>query len=431
MASSAHQQLKQIIKASLFTPISGGRWGLPLLFWGEPGIGKTSLLEEVCGDYGLPCETLSPSERGEGAFGVVPVPGHDEAGLAAAMELVKKLGSKANDADLAADSLMRLAPVNTLHYPRPDWCGKFDLTGRGVVFVDELTSVPPALSAPLMGLVLARRVGGFTLPKGVRAIGAANPPAQAANGYDLPAPLANRFGHVEWPKPSVNDHSAYMLRGEDFLGERSVAADAAEKEEQRVLLNWSEAYAREVGYEVSFLHRFPNHKNRMPKDDDPKVGRAWPSDRSWEAATRAAASSDVHGLDGTAKETFISAFIGQGVASEWFTFREQADMPDAARVLDGLDKWKHEPKRMDRTLCLFSACAALVTPEKAEKRNDRKEAFWGLLADYVKSGKDQDVCVMACRALVEAKLHGTKDATAVLKAINPMLREAGITHGSI
>lgn len=423
--------LKQIIKASLFTPITGGRWGLPLLFWGEPGIGKTSLLEEVCGEYGLPCETLSPSERGEGAFGVVPVPGHDEAGLAAAMELVKKLGSRASDADLAADSLMRLAPVNTLHYPRPDWCGKFDLTGRGVVFVDEMTSVPPALSAPLMGLVLARRVGGFTLPKGVRAIGAANPPEQAANGYDLPPPLANRFGHIDWPKPSVNDHAAFMLRGENFLAERSVAADAAEREEERVLAAWAPAYAREVGFEVSFLHRFPNHKNRMPKLDDPKSGRAWPSDRSWEAATRAAASADVHGLNGSAKEEFIGAFIGQGVASEWFQFREQADMPDAGRVLDGLEKWKHEPKRMDRTLCLFSACAALVTPEKAEKRKDRVDAFWGLLGDYVGGKRDMDVCVMACRAMVTAGLHGTKESKVVLSAINPMLKGADITPGAL
>jgi len=47
--------------------------------------------------------------------------------------------------------------------------------------------------------VLERVVGDVTLPEDVSVIAAANPPEQAAGGWDLSAPLANRFCHLEWP----------------------------------------------------------------------------------------------------------------------------------------------------------------------------------------------------------------------------------------
>lgn len=394
--------IRNLIKTSLFTPLSGGRWGLPILLWGQPGTGKTSLIEECCREFGLACETLSPSERGEGAFGVVPVPADSPNGM-------------------------------TLLYPRPDWCAKFDQDGRGVVFVDEMSSVPPALSAPLMGLVLARRVGGYTLPKGVRAIGAANPPEQAANGYDLPPPLANRFGHIDIGALSVEDHAAFMVRGEST--EEAAMGTGAAEEEARVMRAWPNFWSKSVGAEVAYLQRFKVQKNKMPKLDDPKAGRAWPSDRSWEAATRADASAFVHGLTDMEREELVSGFIGAGVASEWFHWREEQDMPDAAKVLDGTEQWKHEPRRMDRTCGLFAACAALVTPEKAEKRKDRTQAFWEVLGEFLKNGKDKDVCVTSVRALVNANLHepGISGAAGkkVLTAINPMLVKANITQGDL
>ena len=47
-------------------------------------------------------------------------------------------------------------------------------------------------------------VGDVQLPKGTRVIAGANPPDCAAGGYELEAPLANRFCHVEFT-PSVDE----------------------------------------------------------------------------------------------------------------------------------------------------------------------------------------------------------------------------------
>ena len=46
--------------------------------------------------------------------------------------------------------------------------------------------------------MLERTVGDLPLPDGVTVIAAANPPELAADGWDLAAPLANRFCHLDW-----------------------------------------------------------------------------------------------------------------------------------------------------------------------------------------------------------------------------------------
>ena len=48
-------------------------------------------------------------------------------------------------------------------------------------------------------LRVERVVGDLELPDEVVVVAAANPPEFAAGGWDLSAPLANRFCHLDWP----------------------------------------------------------------------------------------------------------------------------------------------------------------------------------------------------------------------------------------
>lgn len=414
-----------IVKAALFTPAGRGRWGLPILAWGEPGVAKTAIIEELAALYALPVEVLSPGERGEGAFGVVPVPG---ASLVEIERLREDLAAQVRDpVELAkaVDALVRLLPT-TLHYPRPDWVDKID--AGGIVFVDELPTAPPALQAPLLGLILARRIGGHKLGPRVRVLGAGNPPELSAGGFDIGAALSNRVCHLDWGRPSVPEHVAYMLRGD--LDELPAAEFDAEAEEARVEKVWPEAFARARGLEIAFLQARPGLKNQCPKVGDPASQRGWPSDRSWENATRARASADVHGLDAEAREEFVAGFIGAAVASEWAAFEELQDLADPAKVLDGKEKFNHDSARLDRTAALLAGCAALVTPANAAKREDRTQALWALLADLLSLKADQDVMVPATQALVAANLHTVKGATKALATVQPLLKAAGIRAGS-
>ena len=81
----------------------------------------------------------------------------------------------------------------------PSWATALADAGRGLAFFDEISTAPPAVQAAMLRVVLERTVGDLTLPDDVSIVAAANPPDQAADGWDLSPPLANRFCHLDWP----------------------------------------------------------------------------------------------------------------------------------------------------------------------------------------------------------------------------------------
>src|SRR6516225_6178272 len=137
---------------------------VPVLLWGAPGTGKTSAIRAMAGAMGLPCETVIASIREPSDFAGLPIVVGDE---------------------------VRFAP--------PAWARRLADAGRGLLFLDELSTAPPAVQAALLRVVLERAVGDLTLPDEVAVVAAANPPEQAADGWDLSPPLANRFCHLDWP----------------------------------------------------------------------------------------------------------------------------------------------------------------------------------------------------------------------------------------
>ena len=66
-----------------------------------------------------------------------------------------------------------------------------------IIFLDELNSAPPAVQAAAYQLVLNRQVGTYKLPKGVDIVAAGNREGDRGVTYRMPAPLANRFVHLE------------------------------------------------------------------------------------------------------------------------------------------------------------------------------------------------------------------------------------------
>jgi len=384
-----------IMKAALFTPLSDGRWGLPLILWGPPGIAKTATARLMAKIWQFHCEALAPGERGEGAFGVTPVPVENGHGT-------------------------------VLDYPPPEWVRSLRLeddSEAGVVFLDELNTAPPALSPALLGAIQERRIGGHCFGPRVRVIGAANPVGHAAGGWDLAAPVANRLGHIDWPAPEPDEWGTWLVGGEN----ESVEVRDPLAEEARVLKAWSGAFAKAAGLAAAFVRRRPELLHKMPPDGDPAQSRAWPSPRTWEYAVRARASAEVHGLSDVEQEELIAAFIGSAAAGEWCVWIDEADLPEPADVLDGKTKWKHDPMRLDRTAAVLSSCAALVAPAKAEKRKARAEAMWKLMGEIMKDAKD--VVVPAMKSMVQAGLHRSKEATPVLAKMHSVVSAAEMTGG--
>lgn len=251
----------------------------------------------------------------------------------------------------------------------PDWAVRLARTGHGLLFFDELSSAPPAVQAALLRVVLERRVGSLRLPASVRIVAAANPPASAADGWHLSAPLANRFVHLDWTHDP-----------------RTVARGMAGTWPETVLpvvdpARSAGAVARARGAVSGFLTARPGLVHHMPNDAEGR-GRAWPSPRTWEMALRLLATGYAAGAGREALSAALTGAVGDGAGLELLTYLEHLDLPDPERVLADPAAFAL-PERGDRQLAFLIAVVAAV---QADPTRSRWEAGWEVLAKAVDAG---------------------------------------------
>lgn len=380
--------VRSILKANWFTPGLKGRWGLPILFEGPPGSAKTANIESAASSCGLHCEVVIASLREPADFLGIPVP---------------------------KDGKMMYLP--------PSWAQRAAEMKRCVVFKDELNTAAPAVQAALLRTVLDGVAGDLVLPNTVRFVAAQNKTEDAAGGWDLAAPLANRFGHMPWSMPDVPNWTAWLLNA----GTSNEADDVdfnAEAEEKRVMAAWDKPFAMAKGLVAGFLRARPDLLHMQPKAGDAAASKAWPSPRTWEMATRAVAGAKVHSLSAVDEDEMIAAFIGANAAGELFTFRQNADLPDPEDLLDEKVPFKHDDRRLDRTVAILASCAALLANAALKKRNDRAKVMWKIMGDLIDN--NADLVVPAGLSMVNSRLIGLTEARPVLATLAPVLRAAGI-----
>jgi len=224
---------------------------LSTMIWGPPGIGKSSIVAQVAAKHHLDCIDLRLSQLAPTDLRGLPVA---EAG-------------------------------RSRWYP-PEF---LPTEGAGVLFLDEINMAPPTMQGMAQQLILDRRVGSYVVPEGWFIWAAGNRDEDRAAVFEMPAPLANRFIHVE-VSPDFENFKHYAL--ERGLHEQIIA----------------------------FLSFRPNllHKNEP-------LQVAWPSPRSWEMA------SLLHtiGLD-------IAPAVGAAAANEFSAFVAlYRYLPDIDGILEG------------------------------------------------------------------------------------------------
>jgi MoxR-like ATPase len=311
---------------------------LPVLLWGEPGIGKSATLGQLAAGLGTPLETVIASIHEPSDFSGLPIIGDDPAHQGVPM-----------------------AP--------PDWAVRVARHGRGLLFFDELSSAPPAVQAALLRVVLERRVGSLQLPGTVRIVAAANPPASAADGWHLSPPLANRFVHLHWTHdPRV------VARG--LSGTWPAVSVPTIKPERTPA-----ALARARGVIAGFLTARPGLAHHLPADAQSRGG-AWPSPRTWEMALRLLAFGDACQAGREALGAALAGAVGDGPGIELLTFTEELDLPDPDRVLARPEAFAL-PERGDRQLAFLTAVVSAIQARTTQARWD---AGWVVLAKAVDAG---------------------------------------------
>ena len=344
--------------------------GAPVLLWGAPGTGKTSLIRALAEAWNLPCEVVVASIHDPTDFTGLPV---------------------------VSGGSVALAP--------PRWAQRLAETGSGVLFLDELTTAPPAVQAALLRVVLERTVGDLSLPAGVRVVAAANPPDQAADGWDLALPLANRFCHLDW---SVG--AAAFATGLTYgmaharRAQRSLRGGPPSSPPPGVSWRPSSTPARPCSW---------------PSRTAPLPGRAWPSPRSWDLAATLLAAGRAAGVGAETVAALVAGCVGDGPALEFLSFLDGLDLPDPEALL--ADPATFEvPDRGDRALAVLSAVAAAVSSDPTPAR---WLAGWEVVGTAARTLPD--VAATAGRALAACQPEGV-DAPAAAGELAPVLVGAGI-----
>ncbi|WP_329444668.1 AAA family ATPase [Streptomyces canus] len=320
---------------------------LPVLLWGEPGIGKTAALTQLAAALDLPLTTVIASVHEPSDFSGLPVVGDDPATQGVPM-----------------------AP--------PDWAVRLVRAGRGLLFLDELSTAPPAVQAALLRLVLERRIGALRLPPGVRIVAAANPRSSAADGWELSPPLANRFVHLQW----THDHEV-VVRGLGGTWPRATLPRLDPRKLPEAVDFARRAVCGLLAARPTLVHRLPTNETGR--------GGPWPSPRSWDMTLSLIAFATAAGSARDVLSSLVRGTVGDGPGLELLAGLDRLDLPDPEDVLAD-PAGAVLPERGDLRQAVLDGVVAAV---RARPDRARWDAAWAVLVRALETGAPDLVVVPA------------------------------------
>jgi len=346
----------------------------PVILWGAPGQGKTSVLNAIAASSDRMIRTVLASIREPSDFAGLP----------------------------------NIVNGRTVLIP-PDWAEDIAVTGDGILFFDEISTAPPATQAAMLRVALERIAGDKFLGDDVSIVAAANPPEQAADGWDLSAPMANRFTHLDWALP------ADVVRDGFSIGWPEIVIPQVNQQ----LLNEKVTEGRLlVG---AFLGARPDHLTRVP-DSTNEAGRAFPTPRSWESAATLYGYATAAGASKAARRMLLNGSVGESATSEFLTYISELDLPNPEDVLANPSKWE-VPTRGDR---VYAVGAAVLTALK-QNMSDERWVGTGKVIAHMAKADHSDVAVAIGRRWMKMRPNSSvQPDAATLRAIAPVFKAAKI-----
>jgi len=299
----------------------------PVMLWGPPGVGKSQLVTQIGERNNVPVIDIRLSQ----------------------MEPSDLRGIPFRDHDLVEWAIPSMLPDAKRH------------GSSGILFLDEITSAVPSVSAAAYQLILDRKLGDYQVPDGWAIFAAGNRQGDRGVTYTMPAPLANRFSHFE-----------IELNLDDWVA-------------------W--AYQANIDERIIAFLRF---RPELLFDFDPSHNPvAFPSPRSWEFAHRGLQKFMNHPrlLLGT-----LQACVGDAAGIELKAFVDSLDqMPDLDAILRGEDV--KCPKEIDLQ---YAVASALVGRAIKAKGSDNAAEVWGHILNYADSFRQKEMGVMLISDMLRA-----------------------------
>lgn len=270
------------------------------------------------------------------------------------------------------------------------WAKRLAKEGKGICFLDELSTCAVSTMHALLRVLLDRQVGDLTLPNTIRMISAANP-ADVAQGWELTPPIANRLIHLNWGVGG--DYLEYWQKG--IISGFDEITDFPKVQE-----DWEQLYLPQARVMVSsFIRANPTALFDFPKDES-KRGGPWPSPRTWDFASRVLGVSWNESKE--IQLPLIEGCVGGGLATSFLTWKDKLDLPNPFDLLSNPKSFSI-PKETDRLFVVLNSVVATAINNPSE---DNWNAAWQILVMTVKKAS-KDIPATAALTLA----NGFKSST--------------------
>ena len=275
----------------------------PLFLWGPPGIGKSDIVRQITDSFtnsyliDIRLSLWEPTD-------IKGIPYFDS----------------------NSGTMVWGAPSEL---PTEEFAAQYD---NIVLFLDEMNSAAPSVQAAAYQLILNRRVGTYKLPDNVVIVAAGNREADKGVTYRMPAPLANRFIHLEL-RVDFDDWFQWAVN--------------------------NKIHRDVVGY-LTFA-------KKDLYDFDPKSpSRSFATPRSWSFVSELIEDN----LDESTTTDLVSGAVGEGLALKFMAHRKVASsMPNPTDILLG----KVKEMKSKEISAMYSLTVSLCYELKeASNKNDKK-----------------------------------------------------------
>jgi len=299
----------------------------PVMLWGPPGVGKSQIVAQIGARHNAPVIVVRLSQ----------------------MEPSDLRGIPFRDSELVEWAIPSMLPNAERH------------GAQGILFLDEITSAVPSVSAAAYQLILDRRLGDYRVPDGWAIFAAGNRQGDRGVTYTMPAPLANRFSHFE-----------VDLNLDDWV-----------------------AWAYQNGIDeriIGFLRFRPEQLFNFDPAHNPV---AFPTPRSWEFVHRALQKfgDSPALLLGT-----LQACVGPAAGIELKAFVDSLDqMPDLDAIVRGEEI--KAPKEVDLQ---YAVASALVGRAIRARGTPEAATVYGHILNYAKAFPLKEMGVMLVSDMLRA-----------------------------
>lgn len=272
--------------------------GVPVMVFGNAGIGKTSIIKQLGRVLNVTTVTKSSSK----------VTDVDLTGIPYLVDVLDN-GKEVNPADVVNVRCHKEVRISV-----PTYVKQLNNDPNGILFFDELSTASIDVQKQMLSLIQDCELNDFTIPKSTFRVAAGNY-SNIQGNKPLSRALLNRFCHIH-----AQANIDAMING--FVS-------GFNNYEVCKLNSKDEAEHKLIQYKIlvtDFWKAYPQYLDNMPEDIVSEEDQGFPSPRAWENACKILSVLDCN--DDEYIETLICGVLGDGPGKLFLTYKNSNELFD-------------------------------------------------------------------------------------------------------